>query len=664
MSGLLVSRSSYLISLSGTTYQCFQRSRTTFNWGYPLITGANLEELVAAVIETLNPIEQEVQNQEGCWYILRILPYRTTDARGQGAVVALVDIDSLKQAEQSLRHSQEQLEIELSAINQVQTLSADLFDSFDLDRALSAVLDTAIALHQTDMGIIQLYDPQREVLKIMAHRGFGPEFLGHFQHVKLDDGSLSARALVSGQRIVVDDVPTDPDYQAYRSIAAAAGFQSLQLTPLLNRQGERLGVLSTYFRQSHCPSERELRMLDLYGRQASEFINLIRVERSQQTLEERERVARAENASKDEFLSVLSHELRTPLTSILGWIQLMAEGNLDAAEQQQAIASIYESTSTQAQLIEELLDVSRIIQDRFQVTLQPTDLNAILQKTITRLKPQMQQKGIQLESIPNAGLDPLMLDSTRIGQVFSNLLSNATKFTPSGGSITVRTMDTPAQVQVQVSDDGKGISSALLPHIFEQFYQADSSNTRREGGLGLGLFLTRSITEAHGGSVAVESGGKGQGASFTVTLPKDTVEVVLPVPPPEVVEPPLDGIRVLLVEDDEATLTVIAFALRQFGASVTTARSAAEALGCIVQPPFDVLVSDVGLPDMNGYELMRHIRALPPEQVGRLPAIALTGYADQQSTTAALNAGFQAHLSKPADIEELRSLVYQVHVGA
>jgi two-component system CheB/CheR fusion protein len=625
------------------------------------IVDIDLEELVVSVIENLSAVEREVQDQQGTWYILRIRPYRTLDNQIRGAVVALVDIDHLKQTEQSLRQMQDQLETELAAMNQVQDLNLQLFSSLDLDRALNEVLEAAIRLHQTTMGTIQLYDAQHQSLEIVAQRGLGPEFLAHFQAVRGDDGSACGRALQQRQRVIIEDVQLDPEFAHHQAIAAGAGFRAVQATPLINRQGELLGVLSTYFPTSQRPSQRQLRMLDLYGRQASEFIDLIRVERTQQALVERARAAQAANASKDEFLSVLSHELRTPLTSILSWVQLMERGLLDQAEQRQAVAAIRESTATQINLIEELLDVSRIVQERFQIAPQPSDLTDLLQRAIAQLQPRFRQKDLQLETTLGPCADWLMVDPTRITQVFLNLLSNAIKFTPRGGQITVGLTETADQVQVQVSNTGQDIAPELLPHVFERFSQADASNTRREGGLGLGLFLVRSIMAAHGGTVVAESPGEGQGATFTITLPKPGGQAAPALPPTSpAVELSLQGIRILLIDDDEMALMAITTALEHFGATVTTVPSATEALQRLGQISLDLIISDVGLPDINGYELMRQIRTLPPEQGGQLPALALTGYADQQNMTAALKAGFQAHMRKPADIEDLVALVYRL----
>lgn len=627
------------------------------------IVDSNLEALVNEVITSLNPIEQEVQDEQGRWYELRIRPYRTVDNQIMGAIVALVDIDSLKQAEQSLRQAQADLETELNAMNQLQELSLQLFSSLNLDLTLHQALTAMLNLVDTDMGNIQLYDPKKEVLTIVVHQGLNEEFLDYFREVRADFGSACSRALGCKQRVIVEDVETDPEFTPHRPIAAAAGLRAVQSTPLLDRQGDVLGVLSTHFRQPHRPSERELRILDLYGRMVSQMIALVQAQHDRQRLIDQARIAEAANASKDEFLAMLSHELRTPLTSITTWIQLMERGQLEEAQTQVAIAAIRDSARSQTKLIEELLDVSRIVQQRFEIDLEPCDITAVIQQAMDLVQPQILQNDLHLETDLQRCPTALSLDPTRILQVLANLLTNAIKFTPRGGRITLRLMDEPNQVQIQVSDTGIGIDPEQLPYIFERFRQVDSSNVRRTGGLGLGLFLVKSIVEVHGGTVMAASPGANQGTTFTVTLPK-VIAAQEPVSVPPTPRTPLDGIRVLFVEDDEFTSLAITLALRQYGAIVTTARSAAAALDSLTQEQPDAIISDLGLPDVNGYDFMRQVRALPPEQGGLLPAIAFSGYADQRSVNLSQAVGFQIHLNKPVDLQELIGCISRLVGGA
>lgn len=604
------------------------------------IVGSDLEALVSDVIATLNPVEQEVQDRQGHWFVLRVRPYRTVENQIMGAVVALVGIDNLKQTEQSLRDTQAHLEAELTAMNQVQSLSLQLFSSLDLELVLSQVLEATINLLQADMGNLRFYDPERAVLEIVSHQGCDADFLDYFREVRIDDGSACSLALKLGQRIIIEDVQTDPESEPHRQIAAGAGYRAVQSTPLIGLQGQFLGVISTHFHQPHYPSDRDLRMLDLYVPLVSAMIALALAQRDGQNLLDQARIAEAANASKDEFLAMLSHELRTPLTSISTWSQLMEQGRLDEAQMREAIAAIRESTLIQTKLIEDLLDVSRIVDQCFELAPGACDIRALIQQVVSSVQPQIQQKGLHLETDLQLCPALLQLDSTRILQVLTNLVTNALKFTPEGGRITLRLIDSPTQVQVQVSDTGEGIAPDQLPHIFEKFRQVDSSNTRRSSGLGLGLFLVRSIVEAHGGTVTADSAGIGQGATFTLTLPKQEAA-------PEAASPALllptvnalDGIHILLVEDDELVATVISLALEQFGAIVTTVHSAVEALEQLTQTLPNVLISDIGLPEVNGHDLMRQIQGLTLEKGEQLPAIALSGYADQRSVNTSLEAG-------------------------
>ncbi|MEO1070218.1 MAG: ATP-binding protein [Cyanobacteria bacterium J06638_6] len=313
-------------------------------------------------------------------------------------------------------------------------------------------------------------------------------------------------------------------------------------------------------------------------------------------------------------------------------------------------------------LIEDLLDTSRIVQDRFQIAPQATDLTALVEQAVTLAQPQITDQELQLEVNLEPCSDLLAVDPARMTQAISNLLLNAIKFTPTGGRITVQLTYMPSQVRIQVSDTGRGITPEVLPSIFDRFRQADASITRREGGLGLGLFLVRSIVEAHGGSVQAVSPGVGQGATFTLVLPKvvaasDQTESSPPSTPPEV---SIAGIRILIVEDTEDNRVMYAFALEELDAIVLTASSAPEALNILAAQAVDVLVSDIGLPDIDGYELMRRVRALPAAQGGQIPAIAVTGYVSQEDVQAAMAAGFQRHLAKPISFGNLVEVIFSL----
>jgi signal transduction histidine kinase len=380
---------------------------------------------------------------------------------------------------------------------------------------------------------------------------------------------------------------------------------------------------------------------------------------------ELEQAARAEaekaNRLKDEFLALLSHELRSPLNPILGWVKLLQAGKLDKAKTAHGLATIERNAKLQAELIEDLLDVSRILQAKLSLKVYPVNLAATIRAAIETVHLTAEAKSIEIETNLAAEVGQILGDATRLQQVIWNLLSNAVKFTPEGGRVTVQLESVGNQVQITVVDTGEGIAADFLPYIFDHFRQADASTTRKFGGLGLGLAIVRHLVELHGGVVWAESRGKGLGATFTVRLP------LMPIPPERKSDlnslkrsPNLSGVRVLVVEDEADSQEFIAFVLNHAGASVIAATTADEAFAALTQSQIDVLLSDIGMVDMDGYMLVRQIRALSPEQGGNVPAIALTAYIGDFNRQQAFLAGFQVHLSKPIDPEEVVQAIAQL----
>ncbi|MGG6285909.1 ATP-binding protein [Leptolyngbya sp. AN03gr2] len=361
--------------------------------------------------------------------------------------------------------------------------------------------------------------------------------------------------------------------------------------------------------------------------------------------------AETANRIKDEFLAVLSHELRTPLNPIVGWSKLLKGGNLNAEKTAYAIDIIERNAKLQTQLIEDLLDVSRILRGKLSLTMAPVDVESIVRSALDTVKLAAEAKSIQLHTDFTA--TPQVLgDAARLQQIVWNLLSNAIKFTPEGGSVTIAIAQIGTQVQITVSDTGQGISAAFLPHVFEYFRQADSASTRKFGGLGLGLAIVRQLVELHGGTVQAESSGENQGATFTVQLPCLKTGANVNCDRPDSKSAPtasLTGIQILVVDDEQDSRDLVAFVLEQSGAIVTAVSSAIEALEAIEQQQFDLLVSDIGMPDMNGYMLMEQIR----KRSAILNAIALTAYAGELNQKQAIEAGFQRHLAKPVEPEAL-----------
>ena len=367
---------------------------------------------------------------------------------------------------------------------------------------------------------------------------------------------------------------------------------------------------------------------------------------------------------KDLFLATLSHELRTPLNSILGWIQLL-RGNSGSIDAEHGLEVIERNAKAQSEIISDILFVSRIITGKFTPDLQPIDLIQVIEEAVEVVLPSIESKHIDLKVCFDPQIKQIKGDHERLKQVFWNLLSNAVKFTPPTGTIEVCAEVNGEYVEIKVSDSGMGIEPDFLPFIFERFSQADSSYTRKVGGLGLGLAIVRHLVEIHGGSVSVESEGTNKGATFIISLPVLAVEQPLSASNEDSDEPdePVKantlpaGTKVLLVEDNDDSREMLIAMFAQSDLEIIAVASVAEALKVIEQGKPDILISDIGMPEEDGYDLIRKVRQLSPENGGRIPAIALTGYASLQDRALALEAGYQEHLSKPVDIDELFKLV-------
>ncbi|MDZ8055123.1 MAG: MASE1 domain-containing protein [Aulosira sp. ZfuVER01] len=388
------------------------------------------------------------------------------------------------------------------------------------------------------------------------------------------------------------------------------------------------------------------------------------VEREQILAREQAARTQAETANrlKDEFLAVLSHELRTPLNPILGWATLLKTQKFQQGEKLlRAIDIIERNAKLQIQLIEDLLDISRIQQGKMVLNIQPVNLVNTIEAALETMHLALEAKNIKIQTSLERKIQLVSGDATRLQQIVWNLLSNAVKFTPSGGQIEVRLEQVDTYAVIHVQDNGKGISSEFLPHAFEYFRQADGKSNRQFGGLGLGLAIVRHLTELHGGCVQAESQGEDMGATFTVKLP-------LMVEAPHINQNTMNGnnsldlagLRILVVDDDIDTDELLTLMLEDLGASVSAVSSAGEALDLMAKSSFDLLLSDIGMPGIDGYMFIRLIRAMPPEKGGEIPAIALTAYAGEINQKKALTAGFQMHLAKPVELEALLKVTAQV----
>jgi signal transduction histidine kinase/ActR/RegA family two-component response regulator len=401
-----------------------------------------------------------------------------------------------------------------------------------------------------------------------------------------------------------------------------------------------------------------------------DFTERKQAEEARERLLTHEQAARSEaeaaNRLKDEFLATVSHELRTPLASMLGWVQLLRAGQLPVEKRESALETIERNARAQAQLIEDLLDVSRILSGKLHLDMEPLEVGSMVEHALETVRPAAEAKGLRLQAaIDSTG--SVMGSSTRLQQVVWNLLSNAVKFTPKGGRVQVLVERRDPVVEITVADTGRGIPKDFLPHVFERFRQAEGGTTREVGGLGLGLSIVKYLVEAHGGTVSVSSEGEDQGATFTVRLPLAAArrrESSMPSTLREaamragLLHPPeLHGLRILVVDDEADTRELLRTLLGSCHAHVRTAASSTEGLRVLQEEALDLIISDIGMPGEDGYTFIRKVRALSSGRASRLPAVALTAYAGGENRARVLLAGFQSHVPKPVEPIELLAVL-------
>jgi len=426
--------------------------------------------------------------------------------------------------------------------------------------------------------------------------------------------------------------------------------QSVRISPL-SHDGKVVGTLTII----DDVTERTAREVELQG-QIEIRSKLLASEKSARKESEEA------NRLKDEFLATISHELRTPLTAIVGWATLLRSGDLDATAAARAAEIIYRNAHSQTQLISDLLDVARIISNKLLLTLTSVDLPSVIQLTLEAVTPEAESKGVRIESTIEPEFPAISGDADRLQQIIWNLLSNAIKFTPAGGTVHVRLRRVVSEAEISITDSGIGIDPQFLPHVFDRFRQANSATTRAHGGLGLGLSIVRELVELHEGTAQVHSEGRGKGATFIIRLPiagpKSTSEKTHSAGISDKLaglgsQTSLDGLKILVVDDEQDTRDFVRAVLEKCGSEVTTASSAAEALGAFEAQHPDFLISDVGMPGEDGYWLIGRVRALRADQGGQIPALALTAYARTADRLRVLRSGFQIHLPKPVEPTEL-----------
>ena len=513
-----------------------------------------------------------------------------------------------------------------------------------------------------DGFFVSLYDSVRDVRTACYGWGDGHELdVSELPPMPVTSAGPNSRAVRTGQVIITNDYMSATRGRPSVIVGPDNGLRpDSSLAVPMAVMGRIIGTIEVQSYRSNAYQPEHVTAMSMAGNLTAVAIENVRLLKLERTARE---AAEESNRLKDEFLATVSHELRTPLTAILGWARLLEGGGLDSQLMQQAIDTIWRNAKAQAQIVDDILDVSRIITGNLYIDLHPIEVVPVVQNAINVVRPTADAKGIRIETQIDNTPATVAGDANRLQQVIWNLLSNAVKFTNNGGRVLVKVSQANSAVEVSVADTGQGIPREFLPYVFDRFSQADSTTTRHHGGLGLGLAIARHLVEIHGGTIRAQSRGEGEGATFTITLPLFEVgakTAELPsgmekslAPAPQL----LSGVNVLLVDDDSDTLSLMATALKRRQANVTAVSSAGEAIQAIRQNRPDVLVSDIAMPGEDGYGLIEKVRSLENGDTQNIPAVAITAYAKDEDRERALSSGFQIYLAKPIELTELVSVV-------
>jgi signal transduction histidine kinase len=557
---------------------------------------------------------------------------------------------------QEAQQAQKTAERALERIARLQSITAALSESLTPVQVSEVIVEQSMAALEASSALVALLNENKTELEIVRAVGYKQDLVDAWRYFPIDSPSPLAEAVRTGQSIWAESRQNRiARYPHLAEVYVQYDIDAWISIPLMV-EGSAVGGISLGFAELQQLSGEDRAFLLAIAQQCAQAIARAHLYEAELTARN---AAESANRIKDEFLAVLSHELRTPLNPILGWTKLMRTRKLDRATSDRALETIERNAKLQTQLIEDLLDVSRILQGKLNLNFGRINLASVIEAAIETVRLAAQAKSIEIQTIIESGVGPVLGDANRLQQVIWNILSNAIKFTPTGGQVKIKLGQVGSQIQIHVTDTGKGIVPEFLPYVFDYFRQADGATTRKFGGLGLGLAIVRHLVELHGGTVQADSLGEGQGATFTVRLPclQDESEEIkdpknnslLLVDQPS----PLSGLEILVVDDDADMREFLPFMLEQYGAIVTVVASAVAALTALSQSQPDLIVSDIGMPEMDGYMLMRQIRSLEPEQGGTIPAIALTAYAGEIDYQQAIAVGFQQHISKPVDPEEL-----------
>lgn len=570
------------------------------------------------------------------------------------AAMAIANARLYQQAQQA-RKQAEQL---ADRTSRLQLVTAALSESLTPAQVAEVIVEQSISVLNATAALVAIVCENRTELEIIHSVGFQADIVNAWRRISITSSSPLSEAVRTGQPVWEESkAQRVTGYPHLVDIYATYDYAAWISLPLMV-EGRAVGGITLGFSEFSSLNQDERGFMLVLSQQAAGAIARAQLYEAEQQARSAAEIA---NRTKDEFLAVLSHELRTPLNPILGWAKLLRQGNLDVNKAAVALETIERNAKLQVQLIEDLLDISRILQGKLSLNSFPVDLKTTIAAAIETVRLAAEAKGIKIQANLKFNVAHVLGDAARLQQVLWNLLSNAVKFTPTGGRIEIKLETIGTDAQIQVIDTGRGINPEFLPYVFDYFRQADSSITRTFGGLGLGLAIVRHIVELHGGTVQAESPGDEQGATFTVKFPllltpTSTTEEEASTPEMRT----LQGIQVLAVDDEADNLELVAFILEQAGASVITVSSAIEVLQLLNQTQPDILLADIGMPEMDGYTLLREIRALPAQQGGQIRAIALTAYAGEINRQQALQSGFQMYLSKPVDPEELIEAIAQV----
>jgi PAS domain S-box-containing protein len=567
------------------------------------------------------------------------------------------DISTRRRAEEALREADqralseyERLLVRISSLAQTLGTARELSTIF---RGLKEFTRTSVPC---DGFFVSLYDPIRDVRTACYGWGDQNELdVSDLPPMPVTASGPNSRAVRTGEIIITNNYMEARRGQPLVVVGPDNGLrpESSMAVPMAV-MGRIIGTIEVQSYQPGVYQHEHVTAMEMAANLTAVAIENTRLLKLERTARE---TAEESNRLKDEFLATVSHELRTPLTAILGWSRLLESGTLDEAVEKQAVETIWRNAKSQAQIIDDILDVSRIITGNLYLDLHPIELEPIVENAINVVRPTADAKGITFEVKLDRVPALVLGDANRLQQVIWNLLSNAIKFTKSGGRVCLQIYNTSHDVQIQVTDTGQGISREFLPFVFDRFRQADSTTTRQHGGLGLGLAIARHLVEIHGGTIEAESDGPGSGATFTIRLPLlDSSSKVTETKPVEVAGQALQllsGVNVLLVDDDTDTLELMTTALTRRQATVTAVSSAGAAIKAIRERTPDVLISDIAMPEEDGYELIQQVRSLD----FNIPAVAITAYAKDEDRERALSAGFQIYLAKPVELAELISVV-------